>query len=113
MIVKSRATARLPRNVASPSICIVRRSVQRRRAVARLLTFVVSGSVLRCRAVARLLTSIGGEARPGPHLSRLFCLTVGLHLCAAAIVAHPEISTTADDTTVVVNDAPEQDVIAV
>ena len=36
-----------------------------------------------------------------------------LQLCCIAAFCHPEISTTGDDTTVIVNDAPEQEVFVV
>jgi hypothetical protein len=43
-------------------------------------------------------------------LALVFCL---LHLFCLAVLAHPEISTSEDDKTVIVNDAPEQEVYVI
>ena len=48
-----------------------------------------------------------------PHgLAEILLFLCFLHLFCIAVLANPEISTSEDQTTVIVNDAPEQDVIA-
>ena len=52
---------------------------------------------------------------PGFRLSSVDALLVLclLHLFSFAVFSHPEISTSEDDTTVIVNDAPEQEVYVI
>src|SRR3954452_1985350 len=44
---------------------------------------------------------------------KAFLLLLSLHVFGLALYAHPEISTSEDQTTVIVNDAPEQEVYVI
>lgn len=46
-------------------------------------------------------------------LLRLIAAAIALHLLCLFVLAHPEISTSEDQTTVIVNDAPEQEVYVI
>ena len=49
-----------------------------------------------------------------PHgISEIFFIICLLQLCCLAVWAHPEISTSEDDKTVIVNDAPDQEVYVI
>lgn len=56
--------------------------------------------------------AVAVDDRTSSAFKALFIFTLLIPLFCLPIFAHPEITTTDDQTTVIVNDAPEQDVIA-
>ena len=57
-------------------------------------------------------TALTDRALPGIPL-KVFFFLISLHLLGLALYAHPEISTSDDQTTVIVNDAPEQEIYVI